>query len=239
MSQNTESHVLVELPSNYIPEPSRRCKILIAGSKKVGKSAFIERIESGKFNDKKAEESLHRVIVKKIFEQKLTVELLEKDLEEFTNGETLGAKQQHMKDVDALIIFYAINDLQSFEMMKHNLPNLQRKIPPSAAITIVGGKADASEIKVPWRDVDTFAETQGFSCFETSSKTGVNVDIIMQDILETVFERRFATEDDEEIFSDQPVYATTVLTSNNEEPAIVNGFCWIPLISYFRRKETN
>ncbi|PIC15081.1 hypothetical protein B9Z55_022191 [Caenorhabditis nigoni] len=109
MSQNTESHVLVELPSNYIPEPSRRCKILIAGSKSVGKSAFIERIESGKFNDKKAEGSLHRVIVKKIFKQKLTVELLEKDLEEFTNGETLGAKQVIFYNFEEYIVFFCSN----------------------------------------------------------------------------------------------------------------------------------
>ncbi|CAL2052771.1 unnamed protein product [Caenorhabditis brenneri] len=229
MSFKTESQVLVELPSNYIPEASRRCKVIIVGSANVGKSTFIERIEFGKFNEEKSKEKLYRVISRKIFEQTLTVELVEKSLEEFTDEEN-GLKSQETRDVDAVIMFYATNDADSFKEIRKGLQYIQRKTPPNASITIVGTKADTKELKVDWHDVDTFAEQQGFSCFETSSKTGVNVEIIMQDILEAIFERKFAT-DDEEILVEQPIYATTVLTK--EEKPAVNGYCWMPKISLF------
>ncbi|KAF1745817.1 hypothetical protein GCK72_022264 [Caenorhabditis remanei] len=222
---------------NKIQEPARRCKVIIVGAKEVGKSAFIERLEFGRFNEEKSKEKLYRVVSKTIFGQTLTVELVERDLEQFSN-DTHGMKQQEMRDVDAMIMFYATDDSQSFNLIKENLLSVQRKIPPHASITIVGSKADVKEMTVDWHDVDTFAESQGFSCFETSSKSGVNVEIILQDILEAVFEKRFST-DEEDVLIDQPVYASTILTSRTEEQPQVNGYCWIPripLFSYFRRE---
>ncbi|CCD65698.1 NF-kappa-B inhibitor-interacting Ras-like protein 1 [Caenorhabditis elegans] len=238
MSQNTESQMLVALPADYIPEASRRCKIIVVGAKNAGKSTFIERVEFGKFHEEKQTEKLYRVIAKKVFEQTLTVELIEKDLGGLTNEDN-GFKKTEMRDVDAVLLFYAADDLESFKQLKENLVHVQRKIPPNANITVVGTKADVKEMQVQWQEVDSFAENQGFSCFETSSKTGVNVEIILHDILETIFERRFASDDDE-VLSNQPVYASTVLTSRQEEPPRVNGYCWmpnIPIFSFFRSNE--
>lgn len=69
--------MFVKLHQFFLKKTTNRCKVVLAGCRNVGKSALIERLSCGEWHEKKIDEKLTRVVLKKHFEINFTVEFIE------------------------------------------------------------------------------------------------------------------------------------------------------------------
>jgi small GTP-binding protein len=88
----------------------------------------------------------------------------------------------------AIIFVYAINDMKSFENLKHWIESVDElKIEYRI---IIGNKSDlAREREVPHLTAMTYAKEHGFLYLETSALTGSNVDELFKSIAQNLAER--------------------------------------------------
>lgn len=76
----------------------------------------------------------------------------------------------------AAVVVYDITSLESFEKAKNWIKELQREGSPNIVIALAGNKSDLMEKRsVSILDAQEYANENGLIFFETSAKTGANV----------------------------------------------------------------
>ena len=97
---------------------------------------------------------------------------------------------QVIKNSDAVILVYAIDDRNSFNALDQWLIKLNDTIDISKKpIMIIGNKSDELEKRqVTYEEGKKFAEDRGFHFYETSAKTGQNVKEAFDDIFEQLYQ---------------------------------------------------
>ncbi len=81
--------------------------------------------------------------------------------------------------VNGYLIMFDLTDLESFNDVKKWVDMVERYAPENTKMILVGTKADLIESRCPQLDYDSVAEMAkdyGMEYFETSAKTGKNVD---------------------------------------------------------------
>ncbi|CAI5456782.1 unnamed protein product [Caenorhabditis angaria] len=228
---STES-ALLNSEHSPIHVTRNRFKILVSGDEKSGKSSFIRRLSENAFSEnEQVSKNLLNVVTRAIGGEIVRAELEEVDIQEFLTDDN---SIRDWLDVRALILLYNSTSLKSFKVLKEEMPLIQRKLPPNSSITLVGTNADRkTERIVSWKISEEFAEEQGFSLFEISSRTGINCESVLEEVLDSIIEREFAEEETRDI-TEQPVYQSTVEPGReNDNERRFNLFCWVPKIPYF------
>ena len=150
-------------------------KYIIIGDSAVGKSNILLRYVHGKFNEE--------------FQSTLGVEFAAKNLEinqkiyRIQIWDTAGQEnfrsitRAYYKNSVCAFIVYDITNRKSFSNIKSWLEDIQKQCPKTVFLVLVGNKIDLQdERQVSYDEGASFAQENNMMFFETSAKTGENIE---------------------------------------------------------------
>jgi len=160
--------------------------LMLLGDGQVGKTSLILKLTGNEFNDSQlttvGKESY-------IYQAKLHGYDLKMKIWDTAGQERFKSMSvQVIKNSDAVILVYAINDKNTFGALDTWISKLNDTMDISKKpIIIVGNKSDLNERQVSYEEGKKYAESKGFNFYETSAKTGENVGEAFNDIFEQLY----------------------------------------------------
>ena len=160
--------------------------LMLLGDGQVGKTSLILKLTGNEFND-----SQLTTVGKESYIYK--VKLHDYDLK-MKIWDTAGQERfksmsvQVIKNSDAVILVYAINDKNTFNALDTWISKLNDTMDISKKpIIILGNKSDLNEREVSYEEGKKYAESKGYNFYETSAKSGMNVTEAFNDIFEQLY----------------------------------------------------
>lgn len=160
------------------PASTRRAlqfKLVLLGREQVGKSSLVVRYVLDQFTD-----NLQSTIGAAFQSQTVC---LDSALVKFEIWDTAGQEKYHCltpmyyRGAQAAIIVYDITDEESFSRAKVWVTELKKQVNTAVVIALTGNKTDLHlQRRVPCEDAKTYAKENRLMFFETSAKTGNNVE---------------------------------------------------------------
>ena len=163
-------------------------QLMLLGDGQVGKTSLILRLTGNQFNDSQlttvGKESYVQQEVLHGYELKMKI------------WDTAGQERfksmsvQVIKNSDAVILVYSIDDVNSFKALDLWLRKLNETSDlTKKPIIIIGNKSDVEESKRQVTEAEgrLYAESKGYHFYETSAKTGANVKEAFNDIFEQLY----------------------------------------------------
>ena len=163
--------------------------LMLLGDGQVGKTSLILRLTGNEFNDSQLttvgkESYMYQV---KLHDYDLKMKIWDTAGQERFKSMSV----QVIKNSDAVILVYAINDLNSFKALDQWLSKLNETVDiTKKPIIIVGNKCDVpdEERKVTYEEGKNYAESKGYHFYETSAKTGHNIKEAFDDMFEQLYQ---------------------------------------------------
>jgi small GTP-binding protein len=160
--------------------------LMLLGDGEVGKTSLILRLTGNEFNDSRLP-----TIGKESYVQQVNLHGYDLKMKLW---DTAGQERfksmavQVIKTSDAVILVYAINNINSFKALDNWLYKLNESTDISKKpIIIIGNKADDVNRQVTTEEGRNYAESKGYHFYETSAKTGQNVQEAFNDIFEQLY----------------------------------------------------
>ena len=168
----------------------KKCQLLIIGDSTVGKTSILSRFANGTFNSNY---------------------LATVGLDNFTKDETIDDKNVRIKiwdtagqerykaltkgffrNAEGIMIVYDVTNQESFENLKNWIQSIKdnmgndflERIP----VVIIGNKIDSDEREIKTEDAESFSKQQNYPYFETSAKTGENIDNTIRFLVKKVID---------------------------------------------------
>ena len=97
-------------------------------------------------------------------------------------------QKQYYKNIDGILLIFDLTDLSTFNNLNQWFDKIERESPKNCSIVLVGNKCDKKDmIKINKDDASNFAnEKFGIKYFETSAKTGFNVNEIFDYLVDEI-----------------------------------------------------
>ena len=184
--------------------------LMLLGDGQVGKTSLILRLTGNEFND-----SQLTTVGKESYIQQVNLQGYELKMKIW---DTAGQERfksmsvQVIKNSDAVILVYAINDVNSFKALDQWLSKINETTDISKKpIIIVGNKCDVEdgERQVTIEEGENYAKNKGYHFYETSAKTGQNIQEAFNDIFEQLYQNF-----EGEITGKKPVNAGTQINKH-------------------------
>jgi len=154
-----------------------KCQLLIIGNSNVGKTSIITRFTNGTFSPN----YLATVGV----DNYTKIETIDNKNVQIKLWDTAGQEKfksltkSFFRGAEGVILVYDITNLESFtdlklwiNSIKENLGEEKESIPS----IIVGNKIDLGEREISLEEANKFCKDNNYEYFETSAKTGENID---------------------------------------------------------------
>ena len=154
-----------------------KCQLLIIGNLNVGKTSIITRFTNGTFS----QNYLATVGV----DNYTKIETIDNKNVQIKLWDTAGQEKfksltkSFFRGAEGVILVYDITNLESFtdlklwiNSIKENLGEEKESIPS----IIVGNKIDLGEREISLEEANKFCKDNNYEYFETSAKTGENID---------------------------------------------------------------
>ncbi|KAJ8320914.1 hypothetical protein KUTeg_002501 [Tegillarca granosa] len=170
--------------SNFVSGRSEelvKVKVVVVGDMAVGKTSLSVRFTEQKFEDKYMQTVGASFYVR-------AVELKGKKII-FQIWDTAGQERfrslvpMYLRDTGIALLVYDVTDMASFHHVREWLKELRNSAPEDAILTLVGNKIDLlSKKKVHSKEAEDFACEKGMKFYETSAKTGENIEALFNDL---------------------------------------------------------
>eukprot|EP01100_Stratorugosa_tubuloviscum_P005359 TRINITY_DN239_c4_g2_i1.p1 TRINITY_DN239_c4_g2~~TRINITY_DN239_c4_g2_i1.p1 ORF type:complete len:202 (-),score=102.75 TRINITY_DN239_c4_g2_i1:163-768(-) len=165
-------------------EKDARFKLILLGNIEVGKTCLIIKFTEG------------------VFPEEVTVEIdtKQKDVEvqgksvKLAITDTAGQERfrtltsSYFRNADAVIIVYDITEQESFDDVESHINESTRYSNRSEKF-LVGNKCDLDDRKIPTETAKALATKNNMAFFETSAKTGHNVNELFKAIAEKLMSK--------------------------------------------------
>ena len=171
-----------EIDFNYL------LKYIIIGDSAVGKSNILTQYVYEKFSEE--------------FQSTLGVEFAAKNafidnkVYRIQIWDTAGAEsfrsitRAYYKNSVCAFIVYDITKRETFENVQVWLDDIKNQCPQTVLLVLVGNKLDLeNERQISYEEGESFAQKNNMYFFETSAKTGVNIENLFLKSVETINER--------------------------------------------------
>ena len=165
-------------------------KVVLLGTTHAGKTSIVQRYINGQFTTSTIAST------QAAFFQK-TVETKEKEIV-LDIWDTAGQERfrslapVYYRDACGAVVVYDITDANSFSKAKQWINELKSARGDQVVICLVGNKLDLQFIRVvQTTEAKQYAKLAGASYFETSAKTGSNIDQVFEDIALKIEENMF------------------------------------------------
>lgn len=163
----------------------RKAKIVLVGSAHTGKTSLVNRFVYGEFSPHTMPSTQPAFFQKKVnyLGTEFTLEI----------WDTAGQEQYHAlspmyyRDADAGIVVFDLTDMSSFAKSKQWVSELRQNRGDSITIALAGNKSDLQSIRTVKLDsIQQFAKQINAESFETSAKTGENVQLLFNSLVKTL-----------------------------------------------------
>ena len=152
-------------------------KYIIIGDSSVGKSNILLRYINDKFN-----EEFQTTIGVEFGAKNVTVDnkIYRLQIWDTAGQETFRSiTRSYYKSSVCCFVVYDITKKSSFENIKDWIDDCKRHAPKTIVLVLVGNKNDLKDIRqVSYEEGENYATKNGMLFFETSAKTGDNIDEI-------------------------------------------------------------
>ena len=96
----------------------------------------------------------------------------------------------YIKKADGILLVYNITDKDTFEGVKVWIKSIKDESGDSRPIILLGNKSDLNDKRMIKKEVgEDFAENEGIKFYETSCKTGENVEKAINDLVKQIYEK--------------------------------------------------
>ena len=96
----------------------------------------------------------------------------------------------YIKKADGILLVYDITDKDTFEGVKVWIKSIKEESGDSRPIILLGNKSDLNDKRMIKKEVgEDFAENEGIKFYETSCKTGENVEKAINDLVKQIYEK--------------------------------------------------
>jgi Ras-related protein Rab-8A len=162
-------------------------KILLLGDGSVGKTCLLLQYTNKIFNEN------HLQTIGLDYRLK-TIELKDQKKIKLQIWDTAGQERfrtitkNYYKSAHGVVLMYDVSDARTFSNIKNWIDQIKKEAQDNVVIFIVGNKIDVDkeERKVTTEEGQKLAEEYNFPFYETSAKTGKNVNEVFEDIGEKV-----------------------------------------------------
>ena len=172
--------------NDYISEGNYNylIKFIIIGDAAVGKSNLLVRYTSGQFKEEYqltigVEFGSNNVIIS---DNTYRIQIWDTAGQENFRSIT----RSYYKNTACAIIVYEISNKKSFENISSWIEECKNTAPKSILMVLVGNKCDLDNREVTEEEGREFAEKNGMLFFETSAKTGKNVEELFKESVKVI-----------------------------------------------------
>lgn len=86
---------------------------------------------------------------------------------------------------------YDVTETYSFKNIHQYLEKLRLQLPPDGEILLIGAKTDfTNERKISFKEADEYAAKRTLSLFEISSKSNINVQNALNELVQRIVDKR-------------------------------------------------
>ncbi|CAD8207258.1 unnamed protein product [Paramecium octaurelia] len=167
-------------------------KFIVIGDQSVGKSSFVKQYSESIFIE------THKPTIGVEFVKKMVV--VDKRKVELQIWDTAGQEQfrsmikSFYRGAAAVFVLYSVNQRDSFEKLHEWLAELKESAHEEIVKILVGNKSDLDR-DISIQEAEKFMNGNNFSLFfETSAKTGQNVEKVFVEAVKLVIMRMFTSE---------------------------------------------
>jgi len=161
-------------------------KVLLLGDSTVGKTCFLKKYTDKTFQD------VHMSTIGLDYRVK-TMTLKSGKVVKLQIWDTAGQDRfraitkNYYKGANGIILIYDVTSIQTYENVKNWITQIREEASPNVIIYIAGNKIDLEEErKIKTEEGQKLAEELGLPFFETSAKTGVNINESFEDLVEKI-----------------------------------------------------
>lgn len=170
-------------------KPVTSIKLVLLGEAAVGKSSIVLRFVSDDFSENKEPTIGAAFLTQRVNINDHTVK--------FEIWDTAGQERfaslapMYYRNAQAALVVYDVTKPQSFIKARHWVKELHEQASKNIIIALVGNKVDVveeneEERKVAREEAEKLAEEEGLLFFETSAKTGANINEVFLGIGEKI-----------------------------------------------------
>lgn len=169
-------------------------KVLLIGESGVGKTAMIQRYKNP---DLKLPNYLptigidFRLVDLVVDGLKVRVQL----------WDTVGQERYRtmttnfFRGANGILLLYDVTDPESFTLVANWIIQLKEKDLDEEEVFIIGNKIDLADRCISYKEGKNFAASYGFKYYETSAKTGENVDEVIQNLVNNIKDAKHPLEE--------------------------------------------
>ena len=168
-----------------------KCRLLIIGDSFVGKTSFLSYYSNGSFNlHYLATAGLELITKDEIIDNKtIRIDLWDTAGNEKFHSLTTG----FFKNAEGIMVMFDVTTLTSFENVRNWTESIKTHLSLEAnniPVIIIGNKIDLKEREIKTEDASKYCRELGFKYFETSAKTGENVDLTVKYLVKEVIKKK-------------------------------------------------
>jgi small GTP-binding protein len=164
-------------------------RVLLLGDSSVGKTCFLLR-----YCDKTFQEA-HLSTIGLDYRLKSMTLTIGKNIK-LQIWDTAGQDRfraitkNYYKGANGIILIYDVTNLQSYENVKNWINQIKEEANPNVVVYLAGNKIDVEEKDkvVKTEEGQKIAEQYNLPFYETSAKSGINVNKVFEDIVEKIDE---------------------------------------------------
>ncbi len=174
------------------PKPIKKCvfKVVIVGEPRVGKTSLVVKFAKGRF-ESVYKPTLGVDVIKHSYEYNPNVHLI------FTAWDISGQasfkklRRSYYPNTEGFFVIYDTTDKESFDRVNDWIEEIQQYDTKNSIFVLVGNKIDLEDERVISKEKgDKKAKDLGVYFYETSAKTGRNVNDLFYYLGEKIVEKR-------------------------------------------------
>ena len=163
-------------------------KILLLGDSSVGKTCFLLRYTENTFQE------IHMSTIGLDYKLK-NVQLDDGKMVKIQIWDTAGQDRfrsitrNYYKGAHGIILIYDVTSRKTFENVRNWLTQIKEEVTDKVTIILIGNKIDNVEgRKVTTEEGQNMAKEYGLNFFETSAKSGINIDSAFNEMVKKTVE---------------------------------------------------
>ena len=170
---------------------NEKCRLLIIGDSQVGKTSFLSYYANGSFNiNYLATAGLELFTKDDIIDNKtIRIELWDTAGQEKFYSLTSG----FFHNAQGIMVMFDVTCVNSFENVRNWTESIKTHLSSeinNIPVIIIGNKIDLKERDVKTDEANKYCRELGFKYFETSAKTGENVDLSVKYLVKEVIKKK-------------------------------------------------